>query len=266
MAINRHPVTILCMNIYDHILLFIVSLIANVLSAMAGGGAGLLQFPALIFLGLNFSVALATHKIATVALGIGATIKHSKEKNTEWPFILLLLFGGLPGVVAGATLVLELPEKLAKTLLGVLTVALGVYSYLKKQLGQQYAPKNRTRGGIIIGGVGLFFLGVFNGSLTSGTGLFVTIWLVSWFGFDYKRAVAYTMILVGIFWNGAGALTLALQAPVKWSWLPMLLLGSLLGGYFGAHIATRYGNPLIKRVFETITVLVGLSLIYSSFR
>ena len=54
----------------------------------------------------------------------------------------------------------------------------------------------------------LFFLGFLNGSLTSGTGLFVTIWLVLWFGMDYQRAVAYTLIMVGLFWNGSGAVTL----------------------------------------------------------
>ena len=46
---------------------------ANALSALAGGGAGLVQLPALILLGLPFAMALATHKLASVALGIGAT-------------------------------------------------------------------------------------------------------------------------------------------------------------------------------------------------
>lgn len=252
------------MMFYDHLLLFVVSIIANLLSAMAGGGAGLLQFPALIFLGLNFSTALATHKIATVALGVGATIKHRKEKNTELNFALLMLVSGVPGVILGANVVLELPEALAKGLLGILTIFLGIFSYHKKNLGQQTKTKNQNGKGFIFGGIGLFFLGGFNGSLTSGTGLFVTIWLITWFGFDYKKAVAYTMILVGIFWNGIGALTLAMQAPVQWSWLPMLLIGALLGGYIGAHLSIKYGNPLIKRAFEAITILVGLSLIYTS--
>ncbi|POF53449.1 permease, partial [Vibrio vulnificus] len=46
--------------------LFFGSLIANTLASLAGGGAGLLQFPLLIFLGLPFGVALATHKLASV--------------------------------------------------------------------------------------------------------------------------------------------------------------------------------------------------------
>lgn len=248
----------------EQVMLFVVALVANSLSSMAGGGAGLLQLPALIFLGLPFSMALATHKIATVALGAGATLKHAREHNTELPFSLLMLGAGLPGVVVGANVILNIPETASRLALGILTIGLGIYSYFKKKLGQEYIPRNRTPAGIAAGAAGLFALGFFNGSLTSGTGLFVTMWLIAWFGFDYKRATAYTMILVGLFWNGTGALTLALLTPVRWDWLPMLLLGSLLGGYIGAHTAIKYGNPLIKRVFEIITILVGLSLISST--
>ncbi len=252
------------MDIIEQLILLAISLLANLLSAMAGGGAGLLQLPALIFLGLPFSIALATHKIATVALGVGATMKHIQEKNAHWPFALLMLICGLPGVIFGANIILAVPETIAKLLLGLLTIGIGIYSIIHKKLGQEYTPKNRHTLGLVFGGIGLFTLGVFNGSLTSGTGLFVTLWLITWFGFDYKRATAYTMILVGLFWNATGALTLALQAPVQWEWLPMLLIGSVLGGYFGAHIAVKYGNPLIKIIFQVVAIFVGLSLVYSS--
>ena len=112
-----------------------------------------------------------------------------------------------------------------------------------------------------VGGAGLFIIGVLNGSLASGTGLFATLWLVSWFGLDYRGAVAYTLVLVGVFWNGSGALTLGLLGNIRWDWLPALVLGSLLGGYAGAHLAIAKGNHWIKRVYELITVTVGLSLI-----
>jgi uncharacterized membrane protein YfcA len=47
----------------DQIILFFISTIANIFSAFAGGGAGLIQLPVLIFMGLPFSVALGTHKL-----------------------------------------------------------------------------------------------------------------------------------------------------------------------------------------------------------
>jgi len=245
----------------DQLILLVVSFVANLFSAFSGGGAGLLQLPVLLFLGLPFAIALATHKVATVALGVGATVRHLREGGLERDFVIFMLVCGLPGVITGASLILAVPDRIARISLGVLTLSLGLYSVWRKELGQVYAPAHRDRRGYVTGGLVLFLIGVLNGSLTSGTGLFVTLWLIRWFGLDYKRAVAYTLVLVGVFWNGAGALTLGLLGEIKWSWLPALLAGSLLGGYAGAHLAITKGNRWIKRGFETVTILIGLKLI-----
>ena len=121
---------------------------------------------------------------------------------------------------------------------------------------------HRDRKGLLTGGLVLFILGILNGSLTSGTGLFVTIWLVLWFGMDYQRAVAYTLTMVGLFWNGAGAGTLGLLGDIHWEWWPALILGSLLGGYIGSHMAIKHGNRWIKRVFELVTILISIKLLF----
>ena len=245
----------------DTITLFIVSFIANAFSAFSGGGAGLLQLPLLIFLGLPFSVALATHKLASVALGIGATIRHFREGGLNWHFSLFILACGLPGVVMGAFVIVHIPERPAELALGVLTMGLGLYSILQKELGQARQIGHQSGFHTFVGVIVLFFIGILNGSLTSGTGLFVTLWLVRWFGFDYKQAVAYTLVLVGVFWNGTGALALGLQGPIRWDWVPVLLIASVLGGYVGAHFAISAGNRWIKKVYEIVTLLVGLKLL-----
>jgi len=249
------------MTVIDAAILFIVSLVANVFSAFAGGGAGLIQLPAIIFMGLPFGVALATHKIASVFLGIGATVRNLRENHLERQFALFILATGLPGVILGANIILQIDDRTAQISLGLLTISLGVYSYLKPQLGQSLKPKNRHLNGYILGGIALFCIGSLNGSLTSGTGLFVTLWLVRWFGLDYKTAVSYTLVLVGLFWNGAGAITLGLLGDIAWQWLPALILGSLIGGYIGAHFAITKGNKWIKIIYEVITISVGLKLI-----
>ena len=252
------------MDIFEQLTLFVISLIANLFSALAGGGAGLLQLPALLFLGLPFGVALATHKVASVFLGLGATARHLRSSEFNLRFSLYILATGLPGVVLGASIILQVDDRISQGLLGVLTLGLGLYSWFKPELGQVLSEQNRNLPGLVIGGLVLFFIGALNGSLTSGTGLFVTLWLVRWFGLDYKAAVAYTLILVGIFWNGSGAITLGILGNIEWSWLPALILGSLIGGYLGAHFAIVKGNKLVKRSFEVITVLVGISLIAKS--
>ena len=87
------------------------------------------------------------------------------------------------------------------------------------------------------------------------------MWLVKWFGLNYKNAVGHTLIAVGLFWNASGAVTMGIIGQVQWDWLPALVLGSLLGGFLGAHMAINMGSKWIKLVYELVTVIVGLKLI-----
>ena len=247
--------------ISEQLFLTVISLISNFLSALAGGGAGLIQLPALILLGLPFTKALVTHKIASVALGFGASFRHYKEKNLDLKLSLLILLFGIPGVIIGAKVVVFLPETIATFTLGILILSLGIYSYkpnnkrvLKKKIVSN--SLNQIKGGLVI-----TLIGILNGSLTSGTGLFLTLWLVKYFKFSYTKAVAHTLVIVGLAWNGSGAILLALNNEVKWSWLASLIMGSLIGGYLGAHFSIIKGDRVVKKSFEILTILMGCSLI-----
>lgn len=249
------------MDYTQHLLLFVIAVVANWFSALAGGGAGLIQLPILIFLGLPFSLALATHKVATVALGLGATARHLKENHIITNILILILIAGIPGVVLGAYWIIDVDDRLAEVILGLLTLTLALYSVMKPELGLTSEQLHRDIKGILIGALGLFIIGISNGALSAGSGLFVTLWLVYWFGLDYRLAVAHTLIAVGLGWNASGALTMAMMAEVKWDWLPALILGSLVGGYLGAHSSIKAGSLWIKRCYELVTFIVAIKLL-----
>ncbi len=242
-------------------LLGLISILSNFLSAFSGGGAGLIQLPALIFLGLPFSKALATHKIASVALGFGASIRHAKEKTLRPNIAKVIMLCGLPGVIVGARLAIVLPGEFTTFFLGILTLFLGIYSKKIKSYDRNLVDITTSYTYILIGCIGLFLIGFLNGSFSSGTGLFVTLWLVRWFRLSYISAVAHTLILVGVGWNSTGAIVLALNNEVKWEWIPTLILGSLIGGYIGASFGIINGEQIVKRSFEFISIIMGLSLI-----
>ena len=241
-----------------------IAVVANALSAFAGGGAGLIQLPALILLGLPFASALATHKLASVALGVGAAGRHWRASSLDHRLSLVILLAGLPGVWIGASSVMALPDRLATAALGLLTLSLGVYSARRPELGQSDRLVNHNGLHRCIGLAVLFAIGVLNGSLSSGSGLFVTMWLVRWFGLSYPKAVAHTLILVGLAWNGTGALALGFSGEIRWDWVPALIAGSLIGGYLGAHLSLKQGSRLVKRAFECLALMMGISLLIRS--
>jgi len=252
-------------DIISQILLGFISFLSNFISALSGGGAGLIQLPALIFFGLPFSKALATHKVASVALGFGASVPHLKKNNLQLNYAFLILISGIPGVLLGAYTSFILPGNISTILLGFFTLFLSFYSIRQQNFGcsNQIYSINKLR--LLIGSLGLFIIGFLNGYLSSGTGLFVTIWMITIFNLSFSVAVSYTLILVGIFWNGIGALSLGLTGNIVWSYIPVLILGSLIGGYFGAYFSIIKGSKFIKVVFELVSFSVGISLLVKVF-
>ena len=239
------------------LLLLLTGFTASFFSALAGGGAGLVQFPALIALGLPFTLAIVTHKVAVVALGVGSNTRLIRHYAFDWRLIGLMLAAGVPGLILGNLSALAIPAAPGKVLFGVTNIAMALYSILRPNFGVTATPRNREGRGLWIGAGLMALVGVLCGLFPSGPGLFATLVFLRWFGFDYQGAVASTMLMVGLAWNTISGVTVALLSVVRWDWMPALVLGGLLGGYLGSSLALLKGNRFIKRAFETVTLLMG---------
>ena len=95
----------------ESISIFLICLFSNTFSAISGGGAGLLQLPALILSGVPYYQALASHKLATVALGIGGSLRNCKSLGNDISVAWQILIFGLPGVILGSSIVEYISEK-----------------------------------------------------------------------------------------------------------------------------------------------------------
>ena len=252
------------LSILKEFFILLVSFFSNLFSALSGGGAGLIQLPALLFLGIPYYQALALHKAATVALGLGGSIRNFSELHDDYLLIFQLLIVGIPGVLIGSSLVNTLPEDYLYFLLGVFSIIIGSYSLYNPNLGLNSINKEITLFINIRFSILIFAIAILNGSISSGTGLLVTLLLIKTFGIDFLRSIRITFLTVGIFWNASGALALIKQGSVPINVLLILLLGSLLGGFTGAHLSNLKGNTLIKKSFTLICFLIGLTLLIKS--
>ena len=248
-------------SLFKSIYIFLISFFSNTFSAISGGGAGLLQLPALILSGVPYYQALASHKLATVALGIGGSLRNYKSLGNDLSVAWQILIFGLPGVIFGASVVEYISEKYLYLILGIISILLAFYSFLKPDLGLSSGNKKLNFVHNIRFLIFIFLIGILNGSISSGTGLLVTILLIKTFEMDFLRAISMTFFTVGIFWNFVGAVFLARIGSVPLNLLIVLIIGSFAGGYFGAHLSNLNGNILIKKSFTIVCVLVGISLL-----
>ena len=246
--------------------IFLISFFSNTFSAISGGGAGLLQLPALILSGIPYYQALASHKLATVALGIGGSLRNYKSLANDISVARQILIFGLPGVFLGSSIVEYISEEYLYLILGIISILLAFYSILKPELGLSSGNKKLNFVHKIKFLIFIFLIGILNGSISSGTGLLVTILLIKTFEMDFLRAISMTFFTVGIFWNFVGALFLARIGSVPLNLLIVLIIGSFTGGFFGAHLSKLNGNILIKKTFITVCIFVGISLLIKSIK
>ena len=248
-------------SIFSGFSIFLISFFSNTFSAISGGGAGLLQLPSLILFGVPYYQALACHKLATVALGIGGSLRNYKSLRNDICIAWQILIFGLPGVIVGSNIVDYISEKYLFLFLGIISTLLAFYSLFKSNLGLSSGNTNFDLVHKIRFYISIFLIGILNGSISSGTGLLVTILLVKTFEMDFLRAISLTFFTVGIFWNFIGAVFLSKIGSVPSNILILLIIGSFTGGYFGAHLSKLNGNILIKKTFTLVCILVGFSLL-----
>ena len=241
----------------EYILLFFISFLSNLFSALSGGGAGIIQLPAILLLyEISFPVALATHKVSTVLLGVGASIKFFEKNKPDKRILIEGLIVGLPAVIIGAFSIQYLAEDLARKMLGILILGVFILSIIKNNndTSRKLSPA--------VVYLLLFSIGFLNGSLSAGTGLLYTIMLTKLYGMSFKKAVGYTLLVVGLFYNLLGAIVLYVISNIDLTILPILLIGSLTGGYIGAMIAISKSNLVIKTAYQIVTLIVAYKLLF----
>ena len=178
----------------EYIFLLFISFISNLFSAFSGGGAGIIQLPAILLLfEITFPVALATHKVSTVLLGLGASLKFFEKNIPNKKILLEGVMVGLPAVIFGAYSISSIDEGLARKLLGILILIVFLLSFIKRtgNISDSIHPSVLY--------LILFMIGFLNGSLSAGTGLLYTLMLTQIYGMSFKDAIGYTLLVVGLF-------------------------------------------------------------------
>ncbi len=250
-------------EIIKQIILFSVTFVANLFASVSGGGAGFIQFPLLILLGLPFTVALGTHKVAVVFLGVGALAKKQTLETFEIDksIALIMLVLGNISVVLGSFIIVATDPTLAEICLGAFIILTGIYTLLRRSFGNA-SIEHRSRLRTLVGALLIMLIGMFSGSISSGAGLFSTLTLTLVFGLSLKRAIMHTMIFVAFIWNAVGAFTVGALTGIYWQWVPAMIIAAFLGSFLGTSLLVKMPTRIIRVIFSIVSILSGVILLY----
>jgi uncharacterized membrane protein YfcA len=223
---------------------------------VTSGGAGLINTPLLLALGLSPYNALATTKFITIGSGISGSMKYHREKVfRNHIFILWVVLVSFIGGIAGAAFTFLVNALALEWSIIIIAASIILLTIFRKQ-GEERAGNEQVKPlHTMITMVGLFIIAIYGGSIGMGAGIAVIALLVHYTKFSYLQSSA----VMTFFTLGAiigSTLLFLFKGAVNFEYGVPLFLGSVVGGWIGAHTAVKKGNKLIKWMTISITVVL----------
>ena len=229
------------------IFLFAMGILGGTMNAVAGGGT-FFVFPALLFTGVPPVPARATN---TVALwpGLAASVRAFWPRlNVTRRLFVPLLLTSLVGGVAGAVLVVRTPADIFMRLVPWLMLAATVLFALGPRLSRGAVGRGALEVSarkIALASVYSLIVAVYGGYFSGGIGILILAMLGALGMSDIHDMNALKIILTTII-NGVAVVTFIAARAVYWPQALVILVGAVLGGYFGAHYSQRLPTAWVR--------------------
>ena len=237
--------------------LFVASMFGGVLNSVAGGGS-FLTFPALLFVGVP-PISANTTSTAALLPGVIASIGGYREDFPKaTAFVVFLSVASLIGSLAGAILLLRTPEddfrRLIPYLLGVSTLTFIMSKRLSEWMGrgehQVASPSPRALAGI---SAAQLAISVYGGYFGGGMGILMLATL-GLMGMRNIHAMNAVKTLLAAIINSVAFVAFLLARNIVWPYASVMLVGSAIGGYFGARYVRLLDQVLVRGFITAVGI------------
>jgi uncharacterized membrane protein YfcA len=236
------------------VFLFVAGALGGALNAVAGGGS-FVAFPALLFTGVPPIPANATN---TVALWTGVTASGGAYRNqldvprrVMVPLLVTSFIGGL----IGAFLLLKTPAHTFMRVIPWLMLGATLLFVFGKQLARGRTSSvghDATTAAIVGASVFELFVAVYGGYFGGGVGI-VNLAMLAAVGMTDIHAMNALKSVLGMAINGIAVLVFVVKGAVYWPQAVVMIVGAVVGGYFGAHYSLKLPQVWVR----WFVILVG---------
>ncbi|HFC93385.1 MAG TPA: hypothetical protein ENJ51_11305 [Leucothrix mucor] len=235
--------------------LMLTAFAAGYIDAVAGGG-GMLQLPALLFVGIPPVSALATNKIVGFTGTFLAVIKYAVEKKICWK---LVFYAAIPCLIAsylGGQLAMKLDATLLEWMILLCIPIALFFIFQKSNKKQNRVVNNPVKTIVSIGPIGFY-----DGLLGPGTGSYMAIVMNKVLNYDFLTATASVKPL-NLLTNLGAAIAFIFAGKVIWMIALPLAVCSALGGWLGGHSAIIGGEVFIRKLLVTVLIFMLLANLF----
>ena len=235
--------------------------VAGTVDAIAGGG-GLVTVPCLVAIGLPPHVVLGTNKGQSVFGSFAALVRYDRSRLVDRTRARWTFPAGLAGATGGALATLLVsPDALKPIILGLL-VSIAVLLALRPRTLEAHVaqPARPWLAALAIAAV----IGAYDGFFGPGTGTFLILAFV-WFLKDGPQRASADAKVVNFASNLGSVVVFAACGLVRWEISLPMAAAQIAGGVFGAHLAIRRGDALVRAVVLVVVIAVAAKLGYDLY-
>lgn len=230
--------------------LSILGIFVGILSGFFGIGGGTVSVPILLYLGFDIKSAIGISVMQMVFGSLVAGLIHKKKQTYDTGDIIFFGYGGIIGAIIGGYLV----KILDATILGWLFLTLVVFTLIRLMTSNPTPSKEEFVSRPVYSGVGAF-IGVFSGMLGVGGSILMTPILVSFMGFELKKASAIGLFFV-MFTSLSALVTLLLLGLVDIRSALVMSVASIGGIFMGIALLNRVKISHYKQILVVFYILI----------
>ncbi len=243
----------------------LAALCAGFIDSVVGGG-GLVQIPAL-FTALPKALPatlFGTNKIASVFGTANAAWRYARRVRMPWRTTLPAAIAAFAFSYLGAAAVAWLPRDLLRPLILILLVASAGYTFWRKDFGAIHRPQHAGVRELVYALVAGGAIGFYDGFFGPGTGSFLILLFIRFFGFDFLHASAAAKIV-----NVATNLAAIGYFLPNGFYLPIVALAmaisNVVGSIIGTHLALKHGSGFVRHAFLIVVCALIVKFAWDTF-
>jgi uncharacterized membrane protein YfcA len=240
------------MDLWEAVALLGAGLVAGAINAVVGSGT-LVTFPTLLAFGYPPVLANVTNNVGVLPGSITGAWAYRRELSGQKARVIRLAGASAAGGIAGAILLLELPESAFEAIVPVLILLAVALVILQPRLAKlvakrEHAPAHGGPAAV----VATLFCGVYGGYFGAAQGVLLMAFLGILIDEHLQRLNAVKNILAGLV-NFVAAIVFVLVSEVAWDAAAIIAVGSTVGGQVGG----MYGRRLPPMALRSVIVVVG---------
>ncbi len=251
----------------ESVVIFAAGIYAGMINTIVGSGS-LITFPTLLLFGYPALTANVSNNIGLVAGGVSGTYGYRHEARELKPTLIRLAPASVLGSIAGAVLLLTLPDSSFDAIVPALIALALVMVIIGPSIQRRVARRKGERGTNVEHVspalfAGIFGLGVYGGYFGAAQGIL----LMGLMGIMLSagiQALNGIKNVLGTLVNGVAAVAFMIFAWDRVDWRIVALIGggSLIGGVLGARIGRRLPPLVLRAVILIIGTLAMVKIVW----